>query len=246
MSELDPQDLTVIIPARDAGMTVGATISSLVGQRAGKPRIILVDDGSTDGTAAVAAQIGLGADLLVISSAGEGPGAARNRGLAAVTTPLVAFCDADDQWVGDRLGADLACFNSDENLEVLLGRSLFVADDEELLRCIRFDGPDRAALIPSVGATTMRTSVFERVGLVDGSLHNYEDYEWLYRARDCGTRVVSHDRVVQISRVRPDSTSRRNPPSPSDLLAVIHRSVLRRRTAGVLRADRLDQLGRTL
>lgn len=244
MNELVPQDLTVVIPARDAGATVAATISSLVGQRAGKPRIILVDDASTDGTAAVAAQIGMGADLVVIRSAGRGPGAARNRGLAAVTTPLVAFCDADDEWMGDRLGADLAAFNSDETLEVLLGRSLFVADDEELLRDIRFDSPDRTALIPHFGAATMRTSVFAKVGLVDDSLQNYEDYEWLYRARDCGARVVSHDRVVQIRRVRPDSTSRRNPPSPSDLLDVIHRSVLRRRTAGVLRADRLDQLGR--
>ena len=82
---------------------------------------------------------------------------------------------------------------------------------------------------PHFGAATMRTSVFEMVGLIDASLANYEDYEWFTRARDLGAQVVSHDRVVQVRHIHADSTSRLNPPRPHDLLAVIQRSVVRRR-----------------
>jgi glycosyltransferase involved in cell wall biosynthesis len=205
---------------------------------------VLVDDGSTDGTADAARACQPGARLTVLESGGRGPAHARNVGLAALGTLLVAFCDADDQWATDRLRHDLAAFNSTDDLDILLGRTRFVADDPLLLAPYNFDSVDRTAVIPHLGAATMRARVLDRVGLLDSHMSNYEDYEWFYRARDLGVHIVTHDRTVQTRTLHANSTSHRHPPAAADLLAVIHRSVQRRRVTGLTDAERLDMIGR--
>lgn len=85
---------TVVIPARDARATVGAAVAALRDQTdaAGRPvRVIVVDDGSVDGTGEVAAAAG----AEVIRGGGDGPARARNLGVAAARTELVIFTDAD-------------------------------------------------------------------------------------------------------------------------------------------------------
>jgi glycosyltransferase involved in cell wall biosynthesis len=242
---LVPSDLTVVIPARDATATIGETIASLAGQAAGTPRIVVVDDGSVDTTAAVAREAAGPHELMIVTGLGEGPGAARNRGLAEVRTELVAFCDADDTWEPDRLGPDLEAFAADAELRVLLGRTRFEAEDPALFDGRRFDNNDQTAVIPHFGAATMRRRVFDDVGPIDEELRCFEDYEWFYRARDTGVRIVTHDRVVQTHHLREGSTSRLHPSEPADLLALIRGSLERRRAAGRPDALRLEQLGRT-
>mgnify|MGYP003336130354 CR=1 FL=1 len=106
-----------------------ATLESLLAQTVGRPRILVVDDGSCDLTAEVAAAAG----AEVIQRANGGPGSARNTGIAVVCTEFVAFCDADDVWPSDRLELDLVHFADRPATGVLLGRTRFDADDESLL-----------------------------------------------------------------------------------------------------------------
>lgn len=238
---LDATSLTVVIPARNAAATISRTIASVTDQNGGTPVVLVVDDASTDNTANTARLAG--ATVISHEPPAEGPGAARNRGIKATRTPLVAFCDADDSWVPDRLQNDLDAFAADSNLHVLLGRSYYHADNISLLDGLHFERHDRTALIPHFGAATMRTSVFELVGLIDASLANYEDYEWFTRARDLGAQVVFHERVVQVRHIHADSTSRMKPPRPHDLLAVIQRSVVRRRDTSLAAPRASDQQG---
>ena len=89
------RNVTLIIPARDAARTIGACLESVIAIRDqdGSPlaRIVLVDDGSRDTTVLEATK----RDIEVLASGGRGAGAARNTGLAAATTELVWFVDAD-------------------------------------------------------------------------------------------------------------------------------------------------------
>lgn len=86
---------TVVIPCRDAERWLARAIESALAQERRPEQIIVVDDGSTDGSAAVARAFG--ALVHVESGPCRGACAARNRGLALTRTPFVKFLDADDE-----------------------------------------------------------------------------------------------------------------------------------------------------
>ena len=85
--------ISVIVPARNAGQTLGACLSALAAQRAPHPdfEIVVVDDGSTDDTADVAARAGAS----VLHQAAQGPAAARNLGVTHTRGEFIVFTDAD-------------------------------------------------------------------------------------------------------------------------------------------------------
>lgn len=104
-------DVSVIIPAYDAARFLARAVASVRRQTVNPREVIVVDDGSTDGTAEVAA--GLGEDLVVLRQANAGPGAARNRGARAATGAAICFLDADDEYepvMIEQLAAALADF----------------------------------------------------------------------------------------------------------------------------------------
>ena len=85
--------MSVVVPARDAAATIGACVAAVLAQRfpADRRELIVVDDGSRDGTAAVARDAG----ARVVSETGRGPAAARNAGARAASGDLLLFTDAD-------------------------------------------------------------------------------------------------------------------------------------------------------
>jgi glycosyltransferase involved in cell wall biosynthesis len=101
-SAMEPA-VSVIIPARDAAPTLARTLEALERQTVGVPfEVIVVDDGSQDATADIVARHDHFVSLVRNTDA-EGPGAARNRGVAQACAPVLAFTDADcfptAQWV---------------------------------------------------------------------------------------------------------------------------------------------------
>jgi glycosyltransferase involved in cell wall biosynthesis len=107
-----PETLSVVVPARDAAATIGAALDALAAQR-GAPafEVVVVDNGSVDGTARLAETHPVGARVLR-RARGEGPGAARNDGVAAATGAVIAFTDADCEPAPDWLAAGLAALET--------------------------------------------------------------------------------------------------------------------------------------
>ena len=113
---LSAADVTVIIPAYEAETTIARALDSVFAQTALPAEIIVIDDGSQDRTWEV-----VGAyeskespcEIRLIEQKNLGAGAARNQGLVASRTTLVAFLDADDEWLPEKLARSLAAMQAE-------------------------------------------------------------------------------------------------------------------------------------
>lgn len=92
---------SVVIPAHNGERFLPEAITSALSQSLPPLEVVVVDDGSTDGTRAVAE--GFGEPVRVLFQPNAGPSAARNRGVAAARGTWVAFLDSDDRWEPDYL-----------------------------------------------------------------------------------------------------------------------------------------------
>jgi glycosyltransferase involved in cell wall biosynthesis len=93
--------VSVIIPAYNAEAVLGRALETVLGQSAPPAQVIVVDDGSADGTWRILQ--GYGKAVTAVRQENAGVSAARNRGIAAATAEWVAFLDADDEWLPGKL-----------------------------------------------------------------------------------------------------------------------------------------------
>jgi len=107
--------ISVIIPLFNKAAYIERALASVAAQTFTDYEVIVIDDGSTDGGAAVAAN-SRDPRVRVLSQPNTGPGAARNRGLAEASGEFIAFLDADDEWLPDFLLRALAVLESGASL----------------------------------------------------------------------------------------------------------------------------------
>jgi len=130
--------VSVVIAARDAAATLPAALCALAGQeRVPAFEVLVVDDGSTDTTARIAAVHPVVTALL--TSEGKGPGAARNLGVAAARAPVVAFTDADCAPAPGWLAAGLTALA--DGADVVQGRVEPAGPSGPWDRTVSVDGP---------------------------------------------------------------------------------------------------------
>jgi hypothetical protein len=110
----DPRDVrgervSVVIPAYNASTYLAATLQSILDQSARPAEIIVVDDGSSDDTAAIGRSF---AGVTFISIPNGGAAAARNVGAEAATGEYIAYLDADDLWARDKIALQLTAIDA--------------------------------------------------------------------------------------------------------------------------------------
>jgi glycosyltransferase involved in cell wall biosynthesis len=103
-------EISVIIPAYQAQATIERALRSIAQQTLKPAEIIIIDDGSKDKTIKVAKSCTnklAGIDLKIYTQINRGAGAARNKALSEASYPIVAFLDADDEWLPEKLEISL-------------------------------------------------------------------------------------------------------------------------------------------
>jgi glycosyltransferase involved in cell wall biosynthesis len=214
---------SVIVPAFNSVALIGAGIRSLLAQTQPPERIIVIDDGSTDDTAAVARAIG--APVEVLSQDNAGPGAACTRGMDIVDTPFMAFLDADDIWRANKAAAQLARFGADTDLDGLFTHC-FVS------RSVQPPFPDSPAQpCWNRSAFIVRTERARAVGpIIDQPGRRGEMIDWIARARTLGLKFDMMDEALVVRRVHENSLTFYRGANDVGYLAVAKAALDRRRS----------------
>src|SRR4051812_33453093 len=117
-------DVTAVVPCFNHGAWVAEAVESLLTQEGGAPRVVVVDDGSTD-PATAAGLDALPPEVEVRRQANAGPSAARNAGLRDAETPFLIALDGDDRLAPGALAAMRAALDADPQLGFAYGITRF-------------------------------------------------------------------------------------------------------------------------
>jgi GT2 family glycosyltransferase len=122
-----PVSVSVVIPVYDKERYLRETIDSVLAQTRGPREIVVIDDGSTDRSAEVAASYGSAIQLIRQANAGES--SARNRGIDASSSDWIALLDGDDVWEPDRLERQFQALERSDSEPVCVYADAYLFDD---------------------------------------------------------------------------------------------------------------------
>lgn len=216
---MDPL-VSVVIPVFNGERFLREAVESVLVQQYSPVEIIVVDDGSTDGTANVARS--LSETVRYFYQTNQGPAAARNRGIEHAQGSLIAFADADDLWPAGKLELQLPYLIKNPAIDIVLGR----------VQQVMVSGPTQAqepAFSVNLGSAVIRKSVFERLGLFDETMRYSEDVDWFMRARESGAAIVTIDAVTLFYRQHEENMTRGKSASELNVLKALKKSLDRRR-----------------
>jgi glycosyltransferase involved in cell wall biosynthesis len=208
--------VSVIMPAFNAAAHIEAAIASVARQTVADLELLVVDDGSSDGTGPLVARIA-SADprVRLLSQPNAGPGPARNTGFAAAEGRFFAFLDSDDEWAPTFLEAQLAILDRRPDVHVVFGNALNrggarngqpsrpLAGSGAPITLAEILGDEDALFIMSV----FRREVVEAVGGFDPALFTNEEYDLWIRAAMAGFVFVRNPEPLGWYTCRPGSLS---------------------------------------
>jgi glycosyltransferase involved in cell wall biosynthesis len=177
--------VSVVVPTCNRAWCLAEALESVLAQGLTGVELIVVDDGSTDGTPQLLA--GYGESIRVLRQENRGVSAARNAGIAAARSGLIAFLDSDDLWLPGKLRTQLDFFAErpealicqTEELWVKHGRRVNPGRRHRKRGGMIFE-PSLELCLVSPSAVMMRRELFERIGRFDEALPACEDYDlWL-------------------------------------------------------------------
>ncbi len=233
--------ISVVIPVYNGERYLAEAVASVQAQTRPVSEIIVVDDGSTDGTSALIRSLGAGAGrngfrrntFRCIWQRNAGPAAARNAGLHAAQGDVIAFLDADDWWPEASLSQRAACLQQHSELSGVIGATQLMVPAHD----------ETAALVPgeqwqpwgapqptlNLGGVLIRRQAFTQIGLCNERYAYAEDADWLLRAREAGLRFGVQYAVALMARRHASNMTNQAELSGRYLTQALRQSLARRR-----------------
>lgn len=218
-----------IVPVYNGERFLPEALDSMLRQTRPPDEIIVVDDGSTDGTSRIAAA--LGPPVRWVRQENAGPAAARNHGIRLATGDFLSFLDADDVWLPSKLELQLARMQDRPELVYCVCHLQNfwmpeLAAEENAYRNRPFSQPLPAFMFQTLLG---RREMFERVGPCNESLRVASDVDWFVRAREAGLAFEVLPEVLVRRRLHHGNLTRADLASSESLVATLKASLDRRR-----------------
>ena len=219
-------EVSVIIPTYNRRAMLPEAIDSVLAQSIESFELIVIDDGSTDGTSEYLARpVGRASlpaapvrTIWVERIDHRGPAAARNRGAAMARAPLIAFLDSDDLWAPTKLERQLAFMSANPGCAISQTGEIWIRNGRRVNPGMRhrkragdiFIDSLRTCLI-SMSAAMIRTDLFRALGGFDEIMDAAEDYDlWLRILIDHEAGLLDEPLMTRRGG-RPDQTSAATP-----------------------------------
>ena len=242
----NPPLVSIIMPAYNAQAFLAQAVNSVLTQNYSQLELLVVDDGSTDGTAQHPAL--QDPRIRVLHQENAGPAAARNLGLAHACRELIAFIDADDLWLPGKLSAQVAYLQAHPDAQIVFGGFLRWEPDTSG----RFAAPPTASPNPNplvlaqpsgwiytdllldsvvhIITAVVRQPVFDIVGNFDTRLTTGSDYDfWLRASRHFQMHQLAQ--TLACYRIHPQSITK-VPRAESAEYRLVHRALATWGTTG--------------
>ena len=229
MSSAAERSVSAIVPVYNGERYLGMAIESALAQTEPPSEIIVVDDGSTDGSAAVAK--GYGPPVHCLSAPHAGLSAALNHGISHARGAFLAFLDADDLWIAVKLARQLDALAADPGVDAVFGHvEQFVSADVE--ESARPALPDAVRMAPGylTGTLLIRSAAFHRVGPFDPRWQIGNFIDWYLRAQEAGLRSAMLPEVLLRRRLHADNMGTRERATRHAYARILKHALDRRRS----------------
>src|SRR5581483_9904986 len=228
--------VSVIIPTYNAEAYLAETLASVLAQNWEPLELLVVDDGSSDRSLAVAKRFG--GLTKVIACSHHGLAATRNRGMAAARGEFLLHLDADDLLTPKSIFTRMQHFLADATFDMVVGKvtcflSPELPDDDRN----RYAVPSEPQQGHLPGAAIIRAVAFHKYGLIDERFAINADLDWSVRARDEGARICLIEDVVVKRRIHGKNLTLANKRELDTSRLQIVRSSLARRRGGAHRGQ---------
>ena len=224
--------VSVIIPVYNGERYLAEAIESVLAQTYRPLEIIVVDDGSTDGSAEVAKRFG--SPVRYCFQPNSGAGAARNQGADLARGSFLAFLDADDIWLADKLALQIAAFDADPKMDMVFGhvRQFHSPEllDERARKNTRYAAEIMQGYAP--GTLLIKRDAFFRAGPFATNWRVGEFVDWYLKAIEQGLKSLLLPEIVMERRIHTDNMGIREHKHYTDYVRILKASLDRRRKKG--------------
>ena len=206
---------------------MGEAIASVLAQEYPQVELIVVDDGSTDGSAAVAQGF---SGVRYIKQTNQGPAVARNVGVAHSRGALIAFLDSDDLWLPSKLSLQVEAWLLATEPVLVVGHTRLRISEVQPRpsgysnRMLQQAFP---AYLPS--ALLVSRATFNHVGGFNPALRQGQDTDWFFRAIDQGVNRLVVPEVVFEKRLQGDNITGAVEATRQSMMKLLHASIRRKR-----------------
>lgn len=221
--------MSVILAVYNGERFLREALDSALGQSYGPMEIIVVDDGSEDGSASIARS---DERVRYIRREHRGVAAARNSGIKIAKGQFFAFLDADDFWEKDKVVKQMDYLSAHPEAAGVCSRFRNFFDPSAPpppgIRKERFLD-ENVEKMPSLGSLLIRREAFDRAGPFNPELRTGSDIDWFARAKDTGVKIESIPDVLMHRRLHDGNLSYAVADNRANLMRILRDSIERKR-----------------